>query len=205
MHSGGVARRAVDVAASAIALAGLSPVYAAIALAIVLESGRPVFFSQERVGKGRRPFRILKFRTMVVDADRAGPKVSGRRDPRITRVGALLRATKLDEFPQIVNVLRGEMTLIGPRAEVPEMIRHYTPEELRILEFRPGLTAPGQIYFTTDQAAQLDGVDDAEAYYVQHHLHPKLRMDLDYLRDRSVLLDLRIVARTVKLLLGFRS
>jgi lipopolysaccharide/colanic/teichoic acid biosynthesis glycosyltransferase len=195
----------VDVAASAIALAGLSPVYAAIALAIVLESGRPVFFSQERVGKGRRPFRILKFRTMVVDADRAGPKVSGRRDPRITRVGALLRATKLDEFPQIVNVLRGEMTLIGPRAEVPEMIRHYTPEELRILEFRPGLTAPGQIYFTTDQAAQLDGVDDAEAYYVQHHLHPKLRMDLDYLRDRSVLLDLRIVARTVKLLLGFRS
>jgi lipopolysaccharide/colanic/teichoic acid biosynthesis glycosyltransferase len=195
----------VDVAASAIALAGLSPVYAAIALAIVLESGRPVFFSQERVGKGRRPFRILKFRTMVVDADRAGPKVSGRRDPRITRVGALLRATKLDEFPQIVNVLRGEMTLIGPRAEVPEMIRHYTPEELRILEFRPGLTAPGQIYFTTDQAAQLDGVDDAEAYYVQHHLHPKLGMDLDYLRDRSVLLDLRIVARTVKLLLGFRS
>jgi lipopolysaccharide/colanic/teichoic acid biosynthesis glycosyltransferase len=195
----------VDVAASAIALAGLSPVYAVIALAIVLESGRPVFFSQERVGKGRRPFRILKFRTMVVDADRAGPKVSGRRDPRITRVGALLRATKLDEFPQIVNVLRGEMTLIGPRAEVPEMIRHYTPEELRILEFRPGLTAPGQIYFTTDQAAQLDGVDDAEAYYVQHHLHPKLRMDLDYLRDRSVLLDLRIVAWTVKLLLGFRA
>ena len=195
----------MDVAASAIALAGLSPVYAVIALAIVLESGRPVFFSQERVGKGRRPFRILKFRTMVVDADRAGPKVSGRRDPRITRVGALLRATKLDEFPQIVNVLRGEMTLIGPRAEVPEMIRHYTPEELRILEFRPGLTAPGQIYFTTDQAAQLDGVDDAEAYYVQHHLHPKLRMDLDYLRDRSVLLDLRIVAWTVKLLLGFRA
>jgi lipopolysaccharide/colanic/teichoic acid biosynthesis glycosyltransferase len=141
---------------------------------------------------------------MVVDADRAGPKVSGRRDPRITRVGAFLRATKLDEFPQIVNVLRGEMTLIGPRAEVPEMIRHYTPEELHILEFRPGLTAPGQIYFTTDQAAQLDGADDAEAYYVEHHLHPKLQMDLDYLRDRSVLLDLRIVAWTVKLLLGFR-
>jgi lipopolysaccharide/colanic/teichoic acid biosynthesis glycosyltransferase len=205
MHSEGLARRAVDVVASILALAVLSPVFAVIALAIVLESGRPVFFSQERVGKGRRPFRILKFRTMVVDADRAGPKVSGQRDPRITRVGALLRATKLDEFPQVVNVLRGEMTLIGPRAEVPEMIRHYTPDELRILEFRPGLTAPGQIYFTTDQAAQLDGVDDAEAYYVEHHLHPKLRMDLDYLRDRSVLLDSKIVVWTVKLLLGFRS
>jgi lipopolysaccharide/colanic/teichoic acid biosynthesis glycosyltransferase len=176
---------------------------AIIALAIVLETGFPVFFSQERVGKGRRPFRILKFRTMVVDADRAGPKVSGRRDSRITRVGAILRSTKLDEFPQIVNVLRGEMTLIGPRAEVPEMIRHYTPEELSILEFRPGLTAPGQIFFTTDQAAELDGVADAESYYVEHHLHPKLRMDLDYLRDRRPLLDLKILWWTVKLLLGF--
>lgn len=205
MESEGWARRAVDVGASCLALVVLSPVFALIALAIVLESGGPVFFSQERVGKGRRPFKILKFRTMVVDAERAGPKVSGQRDPRITRVGAFLRATKLDEFPQVVNVLCGEMTLIGPRAEVPEMIRHYTPEELRILEFRPGLTAPGQIYFTTDQATELDGVEDAEAYYVEHHLHPKLRMDLDYLRDRSVVLDLKIVMWTVKLLLGLRA
>ena len=204
MHSEGWVRRAVDVAGSGLALALLSPLFAVVALAILLESRGPVFFSQERVGKGRRPFRILKFRTMVVDADRIGPKVSGKQDSRITRVGALLRATKLDELPQVVNVLRGEMTLIGPRAEVPEMIRHYTPEELRILEFRPGLTAPGQIFFTTDQAAQLDGVEDAEAFYVERHLHPKLRMDLDYLRDRSVLLDLRIVVWTAKLLLGFR-
>jgi lipopolysaccharide/colanic/teichoic acid biosynthesis glycosyltransferase len=204
MHSEGWVRRAVDVAGSGLALALLSPVFAVVAVAILLESGGPVFYSQARVGKGRRPFRILKFRTMVVDADRIGPKVSGQKDPRITRVGAFLRATKLDEFPQVVNVLRGEMTLIGPRAEVPEMIRHYAPEELRILEFRPGLTAPGQIFFTTDQAAQLDGVEDAEAFYVEHHLHPKLRMDLDYLRDRSVLLDLQIVVWTVKLLLGFR-
>ena len=194
----------MDIAGSALALLLLSPIFAIIALAISLESRGPVFFSQERIGKGRRPFRILKFRTMVVDADRIGPKVSGQKDPRITRVGAILRATKLDEFPQVVNVLRGEMTLIGPRAEVPEMIRHYTPEELAILEFRPGLTAPGQIFFTTDQAAELDRVEDAESYYVLHHLHPKLRMDLDYLRDRSFLLDLRIVVWTVKLLLGFR-
>ena len=204
MHSEGWVRRAVDVAGSGLALALLSPVFAVVALAILLETGGPVFYSQGRVGKGRRPFRILKFRSMVVDADRIGPKVSGQADPRITRVGAVLRATKLDELPQVVNVLRGEMTLIGPRAEVPGMIRHYAPEELRILEFRPGLTAPGQIFFTTDQAAQLDGVEDAEAFYVEHHLHPKLRMDLDYLRDRSVLLDLKIVVWTVKLLLGFR-
>ena len=197
-------RRAVDVAGSVLALVCLSPLFGLIALAIVIESGRPVFFSQVRVGKGRRPFRILKFRTMVADAERVGPKVSGHRDPRITRVGAFLRATKLDEFPQIVNVLTGEMTLIGPRAEVPDMIRHYTPEELTILDYRPGLTAPGQIFFTTDQAAELDGVADAEGYYVAHHLHPKLRMDLDYLRGRGVLSDLRIVWWTVKLLAGFR-
>ena len=202
MGEEGWARRAVDVAGSAIALVLLSPLFALIALAIVVESGFPVFFSQERVGKGRRPFRILKFRTMVVDAESRGPKISGKRDPRVTRVGALLRATKLDEFPQIANVLKGEMTLIGPRAEVPHMIQHYTPEELKILEYRPGLTAPGQLYFTTDQAAALDGVEDAEAYYVEHQLHPKLRMDLDYLRDRSALGDLRVVASTVKLLLG---
>jgi lipopolysaccharide/colanic/teichoic acid biosynthesis glycosyltransferase len=156
MQSEGWARRAVDVVGAASALVVLSPVFGAIALAVVLDSGLPVFFSQERVGKGRRPFAILKFRTMVVDPDRVAPKVSVRRDPRITRVGAILRATKLDEFPQIVNVLRGEMTIIGPRAEVPDMIRHYMPEELQILEFRPGLTAPGQIYFTTDQAAALE-------------------------------------------------
>lgn len=205
MGEEGRARRAVDVLGSGLALVVLSPLFALIAFAIVAESGFPVFFSQERVGKGRRQFRILKFRTMVVDAERRGPKISGRRDPRVTRVGALLRATKLDEFPQIANVLKGEMTLIGPRAEVPDMIRHYTPEELKILEYRPGLTAPGQIYFTTDQAAVLDGVEDAEAYYVEHQLHPKLRMDLDYLAERSLLLDVRIVAETVKLLLGARS
>jgi lipopolysaccharide/colanic/teichoic acid biosynthesis glycosyltransferase len=197
-------RRAADVVGSAFALVVLSSLFGLIALAIIVESGRPVFFSQVRVGKGRRPFRILKFRTMVADAERVGPKVSGHRDPRITRVGAFLRATKLDEFPQIVNVLKGEMTLIGPRAEVPDMIRHYTPEELTILDHRPGLTAPGQIFFTTDQAGELDGVVDAEAYYVAHHLHPKLRMDLDYLRDRGVVSDLRIVWWTVKLLAGLR-
>lgn len=202
--SEGWARRAIDVIGSATAIVCLSPLLAGIAVAIRLESDGPVFFSQVRVGKARRPFRILKFRTMVVDADRRGPKVSGRLDPRITRVGAFLRRTKLDEFPQLWNVLLGEMTLVGPRAEVPEMIPHYTPEELRILEVRPGLTAPGQIFFTTHQAAELDGVDDAEAHYVEHQLHPKLRMDLDYLRNRSLLGDLAIIVRTAMLLVGLR-
>ena len=204
MESEGWARRAADIVGSSFALLLLSPLFALIAIAIVLESPGPVFYSQVRVGKGQKPFRILKFRTMVANADRVGPKISGHRDPRITRVGAFLRKTKLDEFPQLVNVFRGEMTLFGPRAEVPDMIGHYTPEELQILEYRPGITAPGQIFFTTDQAGELDGVDDVEAYYIAHHLHPKLRMDLDYLRDRSALLDLKIVVWTIKLLVSGR-
>jgi lipopolysaccharide/colanic/teichoic acid biosynthesis glycosyltransferase len=96
------------------------------------------------------------------------------------------------------------MTLVGPRAEVPEMICHYHPEELAILDVRPGMTAPGQIYYTTDQAGKLDGVLDAEAYYVEHQLHPKLRMDLDYLGRRSAAYDLKVVVQTVMLLLGVR-
>jgi lipopolysaccharide/colanic/teichoic acid biosynthesis glycosyltransferase len=195
-----VPRRIVDILGAILVLVGLSPLYLLIALAIVMEGPGPVFFRQIRTGKNRAPFRILKFRTMVPDAHKKGPSVSGRQDPRITQIGHLLRKTKLDEFPQLWNVLKGEMTLIGPRAEVPEMIRHYTEDELQILRYRPGLTAPGQLFFTTDQSQELDKVDDAETYYIQHQMHPKLAMDLAYLRDRSASNDLKVVARTVRLL-----
>jgi lipopolysaccharide/colanic/teichoic acid biosynthesis glycosyltransferase len=195
-----VPRRIADMLGAILVLVGLSPLYLLIALAIVMESPGPVFFRQTRVGKNRVPFKILKFRTMVPNAHKIGPSVSGKQDPRITKAGSLLRKMKLDEFPQFWNVLKGEMTLIGPRAEVLKMIPHYTEEELRILSFRPGLTAPGQLFFTTDQSQELDKVENAEAYYIQHQMHPKLAMDLDYLRDRSAWNDLKIVARTVWLL-----
>lgn len=198
-------RRGMDLVLGGLALAAASPAILLIAAAVKVESRGPVFFSQERVGRDGRPFRIHKFRSMVAGADRMGPAVSGHRDPRVTRVGAILRATKLDELPQLVNVVRGEMTLIGPRAEIARYVAHYTDEERALLSVRPGLTGPGQVYFTTDQAGELDGVADPERHYIEHQLHPKLALDLDYLRRRSLLLDLSILGGTVALLAGRRG
>jgi lipopolysaccharide/colanic/teichoic acid biosynthesis glycosyltransferase len=198
-------RRGVDLVLGGLGLAAASPVLLLIAAAVKLESRGPAFFSQERVGKDGRPFRIHKFRSMVAGADRMGPAVSGNRDPRVTRVGGVLRATKLDELPQLVNVVKGEMTLIGPRAEVARYVAHYTGEERALLTVRPGLTGPGQVHFTMDQAGELDGVDDPDRHYIEQQLHPKLALDLEYLRRRSLALDLSILGGTIALLLGRRG
>ena len=196
------ARRLVDVVVSAGGLAVASPLLVLIAALVKAESRGPVFYLQERIGKHGQPFRIVKFRSMVADAERIGPLVSGRRDPRITRVGAFLRATKLDELPQLVNVLRGDMTLIGPRADVARYVAQFSAEERQLLAVRPGLTGPSAVYFTTDQASELDGVSDPDAYYIEYQLHPKLALDLDYLRRRSVTADIGILRRTVGILAG---
>jgi len=195
-------RRAVDLLLTVPALVVLAPLLGAIALAVRLESPGPALFRQRRIGRQERPFAILKFRSMVRDAERLGPQISGRRDPRITRMGRLLRASKLDELPQLVNVARGEMTLIGPRAEVPDMVRAYTEEERATLLVRPGLTGPGQLHFTTEQASLLDTATNAEAWYRDHQLHAKLALDLEYLRRRSLADDVRLLARTVAVMLG---
>jgi lipopolysaccharide/colanic/teichoic acid biosynthesis glycosyltransferase len=190
------ARRTVDVLTAAVSLVLLTPLLGLVALAVLLDSGRPVFYRQERVGRAGRAVRIIKFRTMTVGADRSGPLVSARSDPRVTRVGGFLRTSKLDELPQLVNVLRGDLTLIGPRAEVARYVAAYTDDELATLAVRPGLTGPGALLFIS-QSAQLDDAEDAEAQYVGTHLHEKLAADLEYLRHRSVRRDLRIVARTL--------
>jgi lipopolysaccharide/colanic/teichoic acid biosynthesis glycosyltransferase len=205
IHGDSAIRRLVDVAVSAGALVVGSPLLVLVAALVKAESRGPVFYMQERIGKHGRPFRIVKFRSMVADAERLGPLVSGRRDPRITRVGAFLRATKLDELPQLVNVLRGDMTLIGPRADVARYVAHFTAEERQLLGVRPGLTGPSGVYFTTDQAGELDGVTDPDAYYIEHQLHPKLTLDLDYLRRRSVTADIGILWRTASVLAGSRN
>jgi len=195
-------RRAADLVVGIPLLLLLSPLFVLIALLIKLDSRGPVLFAQERVGKGDSRFPILKFRSMVQDAQRLGPEVSSREDVRITRMGKWLRATKIDELPQLINLLRGEVTLIGPRAEVERYFKYYTPEERQLLQVRPGMTGPGQLYFTTHQAGELDGVDDPDAFYIEHQLHPKLAMDLYYLRQRSLWLDLSILGRTLGVLLG---
>jgi lipopolysaccharide/colanic/teichoic acid biosynthesis glycosyltransferase len=189
----------VDLVVSTVTLVLVSPLLVATAIAVKIDSRGRAFFRQQRVGRLGHPFAILKFRSMVADAERIGPQVSGRKDPRITRLGALLRASKLDELPQLINVLKGEMTLIGPRAEVMRYIPHYTPEELQLLTVRPGLTGLGQLYFAEEQAADLDQADDPDAYYVNRQLHDKLALDLEYLRRRSLWMDTKMVLRTVAL------
>lgn len=185
-------RRLVDVLVAAVGLALLAPLLAVVALVVRLSSPGPAVYRQQRVGRNGRPFTIWKFRSMVADADRSGAAVSGREDDRVTRVGRWLRATHVDELPQLVNVLRGDMTLVGPRPEVPRFVAHYTARERVVLGVRPGIVGPGAILFVTAQAGELDTADDADRWYVEHHLHAKLALDLAYLRDRRLRQDLEL-------------
>jgi lipopolysaccharide/colanic/teichoic acid biosynthesis glycosyltransferase/O-antigen/teichoic acid export membrane protein len=197
LHADSRIRRAVDLLVSGVALAVISPVIVALAAVVRLTSPGPAFYRQARVGRLNEPFTILKLRSMVSDADRANVLVTGHADARITRLGAVLRATKLDELPQLVNVLKGDMTLIGPRPEVPRYIPYYHSGELETLNVRPGLTGAGQLFYTQLQQAPTLGVEDPEKYYITYELHAKLNLDLDYLRNRSLRYDLTILLHTI--------
>jgi len=185
-------KRAFDFAASLAALVVLSPLFAAIALAIKLTSRGPVFYRGVRVGRGGTTFRILKFRTMRPGG--GGPSITRGGDPRITAVGRLLRRCKLDELPQLINVARGEMSLVGPRPEAEEYVRLYTEEERRILDARPGVTSPASLRYR-DEESLLTG-DDWHERYVTVIMRDKLREDLAYLDRRTFASDLGVIART---------
>jgi len=201
-HRDTALRRTVDVVVGSALLLLASPLLLAAGLAVKATTPGPALYKQVRAGKAGRPFTMLKFRSMVCDADRRGPLVTDQADPRITRVGAWLRASKLDELPQLFNVVKGDMTLIGPRPEVPRFLPCYHQDELGILSVRPGLTGPGQIFYTEMQASPSDPetAADPEAHYMSSQLHPKLAIDLDYLRRRSLRTDLNILLHTVALL-----
>ncbi len=194
-------RRVIDLLVAAIALPVAAPLCAALALAIRLDSPGNPLYGGGRVGKDGRRFRMWKFRTMVAGADRVGPGITGKRDARITRVGAVLRRTKLDELPQLINLLTGELTLVGPRAEVPDIVARFTPEQRAVLSVKPGITGPGQIFYTTDQADAIPEGVAADDFYVEHLLGPKLAIDLDYIRTRTVGSDLKMVGATFGLML----
>jgi lipopolysaccharide/colanic/teichoic acid biosynthesis glycosyltransferase/nucleoside-diphosphate-sugar epimerase len=191
-----MSKRLCDVVVAAVGLAVTWPVFLVVAALIKLDSSGPVFFRQQRIGKGGVPFRIFKFRTMVDNAYALGPKLTQKRDPRITRVGLLLRWLKLDELPQLLNVLVGEMSLVGPRPEDPHFVALYTPEQRAVLGVRPGLVGPSQIMGRDELDLYPEGVD-TEQYYVQHILPPKLATDLDYVRRASLLHDLRLLVAGV--------
>jgi lipopolysaccharide/colanic/teichoic acid biosynthesis glycosyltransferase/O-antigen/teichoic acid export membrane protein len=196
------ARRGVDLVVSGLALAVIIPVLAVLAVLVRLTSPGPAFYRQVRVGRSREPFTILKLRSMRAASGRADPLVTGHADARVTRLGAVLRATKLDELPQLINVLKGDMTLIGPRPEVPRYIQCYYRDELQTLNVRPGLAGAGAIFYTRQQQASAVGDEDPEQHYITHELHAKLGLDLDYLRRRSLGYDLTIVLHTVLLMVG---
>jgi lipopolysaccharide/colanic/teichoic acid biosynthesis glycosyltransferase len=181
-----VLRRLLDIAVSALALALAAPVLAVAALAIRLESPGAVIFRQRRVGRGGEPFDVLKLRTMVQDAEHIGAGLAiDAGDPRVTRVGAILRRTSLDELPNLLNVLSGEMSLIGPRPTLPVQVEQYTPRQRGRLRIKPGITGWAQV----NGRASLPWAE-------------RIELDLYYIEHRSLALDLRILARTVAMVLG---
>jgi lipopolysaccharide/colanic/teichoic acid biosynthesis glycosyltransferase len=196
-----VLKRALDIVGSLIGLVSLLPLFLVIAAAIKLDSPGSVLFRQERVGRGGRLFRILKFRSMAADAPRRGGPLTLHGDRRITRVGQFLRRTKLDEIPQLVNVLAGDMSLVGPRPEVAEVMSFYTPEQrATILAMRPGMTDYAALLFR-DESALLEQEGDPVNVY-RHKIMPiKFSWYERYGREMSVLNDLRIIFATIALLI----
>jgi lipopolysaccharide/colanic/teichoic acid biosynthesis glycosyltransferase len=192
-------KRIFDAVAAAGGLLLLSPVLAGIALAIWLDNPAPVFYRGVRAGLGGKAFRIFKFRTMVVNADRIGGPSSSADDPRITRIGHLLRRYKLDELPQLLNVLIGEMSLVGPRPEVLDEVRLYTEGEKRLLELRPGITDWASIRFRNEGEILRGSADPHQAY--REKIRPeKIRLGLEYIERHSLLVDMRILLKTFKVL-----
>ena len=181
------------------ALVFLAPVMVLLALAVALGGRGPVLFRQERVGRGGASFEILKFRTMVLHPEVPGGRLTvGAEDPRITRVGNLLRKFKLDELPQLWNVLKGEMRIVGPRPEVPEYVALWDGvQRATVLSVIPGITDPASIAFR-DENEMLAGVEDPERYYVERILPEKLGMNARYLESRTAASDIGVIATTVR-------
>jgi lipopolysaccharide/colanic/teichoic acid biosynthesis glycosyltransferase len=194
-------KRALDVIGAGMGLVIVAPVLVLAALAIRLTSPGPVLYRARRAGAGGRPFTMYKLRTMHATAVRGSP-ITGAADPRVFPVGRLLRGTKIDELPQLVNVLRGQMSLVGPRPEDPELVaRHYAPLHRETLAVRPGLTSPGTLYYDTQGDRLLAG-DDPEARYVESLLPVKLALDVAYVRRASVAYDLILIWRTLVVIAG---
>ena len=189
-------KRAMDIVISGAALCVLWPVLLLIALAIVIDDPGPVFYRQVRVGRGGKEFRIFKFRTMVVDADKKGLQITVGRDSRITRMGALLRKTKLDELAQLLNVFLGQMSFVGPRPEVPRYVAMYTPYQRQVLLVRPGITDYASIAYRNENDL-LAGADDPERMYVEEIMPAKIELNMKYLRRVSPLEDIRLIFATI--------
>lgn len=173
----------------------LSPLLILIACCVKLDAPGPIFFRQTRTGRNGKPFSILKYRSMVVDAEKQGLQITASGDRRITRVGRILRKTKLDELPQLFNVLKGEMSLVGPRPEVPRYTQLYTPDQSRVLDYLPGITDPASIAFRHEESilAAAANPDDA---YVNEIMPEKIRINLEYQQRANIFSDALVIVKT---------
>lgn len=191
-----MAKRLLDLVVSAVGLVILAPFFLLFAASIKLNSQGPVFYLQERVGKGGTLFRLFKFRTMRVGADKATAITVGQRDPRITSVGHFLRRFKLDELPQLINVLKGEMSLVGPRPELKRFVDLYQGDQRKVIEVTPGITDYASLEFRNENEL-LEGKTDPIDFYMKEILPKKLELNLKYIREQSFWTDVRIIVLTV--------
>lgn len=188
-------KRLFDIGVSILVLALLSPVLFITALAVRLDSNGPALYRGNRTGQGGVEFKLLKFRTMTVEAAQQGPGITVAGDSRITRVGRILRRTKLDELLQLVNVLRGEMSVVGPRPEDPRYVALYTPGQQRILAYRPGITSMASVQYRNEESL-LEGENWNETYITQI-MPDKLAIDLDYMEHANLWGDIKIILHTI--------
>jgi len=190
-------KRLFDIIFSLIGLVFLAPFLILITIIIKADSKGPVFYIQKRVGKGNKDFRLFKFRSMRIDSDISGLLTVGNKDPRITSSGYYLRKYKLDEIPQLYNVLKGEMSFVGPRPEVRKYVELYNEDQMKVLEVKPGITDLASIKYRNENELLADS-EDPEGLYTNEIMPDKIKINLEYISDRSLLKDIRIIIKTLK-------
>ena len=188
-------KRLFDILVSAVGLICLSPLLLVVAIWIKLDSPGPIFYHQVRVGRYNKDFRIFKFRSMRIGSDKGSLVTIGGRDPRITRSGYFIRKFKIDELPQLINVLIGDMSLVGPRPEVRHYVNYWTAEQMHVLDVRPGITDPASIKFRNENEL-LAQASDPEKYYIDVIMQEKIRLYLDYVAKSSFCYDIKLIFQT---------
>lgn len=188
-------KRLFDIVASGLGLIVLSPLFLVLAIWIKLDSKGPVFYRQVRVGFKNKDFRIFKFRSMRVGADKGSLVTIGGHDPRVTKSGYFIRKFKFDELPQLINVFVGDMSLVGPRPEVRHYVDYWTPEQMHVLDVRPGITDPASIKFRNENEL-MEQAEDPEKYYIEVIMQEKIKLYLEYVEKHSFLYDIGLIFKT---------
>lgn len=196
-------KRVFDIVASGLGLIVLSPLFLVLAIWIKLDSNGPVFYRQVRVGYKNKDFRIFKFRSMRVGADKGSLVTIGGHDPRVTRSGYFIRKFKFDELPQLINVFLGDMSLVGPRPEVRHYVDYWTPEQMHVLDVRPGITDPASIKFRNENEL-MEKTEDPEKYYIEVIMQEKIKLYLEYVEKHSFWYDLGLIFKTFKVIVTER-